>query len=100
MFSKRAVLAAVLALASTALAQGFDPDFGNPVPLVSELGVYSYPHGGVGASWLPASQAYYSAPVGLYPGPYGAIRSAPVARGDAAFRTAPVRLYPRSGGGM
>ncbi len=98
MFIKKVAFAAALALASTSLAQaqGFDPNLGNS------------PDGGE-TTWLPPSQRHQSAPIGLYPRPSGSIRPASVARRetagthgrpDAAFQTAPVRLYLGYPGGM
>src|SRR4029077_20568541 len=94
----RIVLAATLVLGapSFALAQGFDPNLGNRIPLLNEPGVYGYrAGGGGGTTWLlPAapSAAIQSAPVGLYGGGYGG----GYGRGYGGLRSASVGLY---GGG-
>jgi len=90
----RIVLAATLVLGapSFALAQGFDPNLGNRIPLLNEPGVYGYrAFGGGSTTWLlpdAPSAAIQSAPVGLYGGGYGrgygGLQSAPVALGEAA----------------
>src|ERR1044071_1738823 len=86
----RIVLALALVLGSTSfgLAQGFDPNLGNRIPLLNEPGVYGYrAGGGGGTSWLlpdAPSAAIQSAPVGLYGGGHGALRSAPVALGEGS----------------
>ena len=90
----RIVLAATLVLGapSFALAQGFDPNLGNRIPLLNEPGVYGYrAGGGGGTTWLlpdAPSATIQSAPVGLYGGGYGggygALQTAPVALGEAA----------------
>jgi hypothetical protein len=103
----RIALAVTLLLGSSsvALAQGFDPNLGNRVPLLNEPGVYGYQaYGGGSTTWLlpsrPTEQTYQSAPVGLttapvtgggdfaYDGPY---REDAIARGMS-------RLYGRGGG--
>jgi len=69
--NNRIALAAALVLGSSslALAQGFDPNIGNRIPLLNEPGVYGYPGGGdSGTAWLlpPApTSSMESAPVGL-----------------------------------
>ncbi|TMJ04552.1 MAG: hypothetical protein E6G97_06260 [Alphaproteobacteria bacterium] len=92
----RAALALFVVLGSTsfALAQGFDPNLGNRIPLLNEPLVYGYGGGGGGGtSWLlpdAPSATIQSAPVGLYGGGpygrrYGALRTAPVALGQGAY---------------
>jgi hypothetical protein len=115
--NNRIALAAALVLGSSsfALAQGFDPNLGNRIPLLNEPGVYGYPGGGgSGTTWLlpPApTSSIESAPVGLYQGSNG-MRSAqvglarrPIAAADAgyggpyredAIRLGMARLYGHS----
>src|SRR3954471_19308184 len=69
--TNRIVLAAGIALASSsaALAQGFDPNLSNRIPVLNEPGVYGYPPGGGSGTRLLGS--FESAPVALYGRSYG-----------------------------
>jgi hypothetical protein len=109
MFIKKIVFSAVLALASTAVAnaQGFDPNLANRIPVLNEPLVYGYPadygylgtNTANGTTWLlppRPTETIGTAEVGLYGRPYGAIRSAPVGlygRPYGALRSAQVGLY-------
>ena len=111
----RIALAVTLLLGSSsiALAQGFDPNLGNRVPLLNEPGVYGYVAGGSGSTtWLlpsrPTGETYQSAQVGLTTAPVG-LRQGPVAGGgefayggpyrEDAIALGMARLYGRSGYG-
>ncbi len=101
---KRIVLTVALVLSSSslALAQGFDPNLGNRIPVLNEPGVYGYRAGNetAGTTWLlppRPTETMDTAPVGLYGRPYGALRSAPVGLYGGpyrrALRSAQVGLY-------
>ncbi len=82
-------LALLVSSTSLALAQGFDPNLGNRIPLLNEPGVYGYRAGGVGGTtWLlpdAPSATMQSAPVGLYGGGYGGLRTAPVGLNQGSY---------------
>ena len=90
----------LLGSSSIALAQGFDPNLGNRVPLLNEPGVYGYRAGGGGSTTylLPSrSEVYESSQVGLATAPVGlttrsvGLSTAPVAGGGAPAYGGPFR---------
>ena len=120
--TNRIVLAVSLALASSsaALAQGFDPNLANRIPVLNQPGVYGYPPGGGSGTRLLGQ--FESAPVALYGRSYGpriapgtgygrgyGLRTAPVGlrtgsygraygHNYGAYQSAPVGLYQGYGG--